>query len=117
VSWACHIATGKAWAGKRVNRGAVVYVVGEGGLGVPRRIRAWESSLNDNSPIDALYRIDCPVFPANPESAEQVICAAKDVEQETGLPVRLIVLDTLARCFGGSDENTAKDMGAFIQGC
>lgn len=117
VSWACHIATGKAWAGKRVNRGAVVYVVGEGGLGVPRRIRAWESSLNDNSPIDALYRIDCPVFPASQESAEQVIYAAKDVEQETGLPVRLIVLDTLARCFGGSDENTAKDMGAFIQGC
>nr|WP_247712306.1 AAA family ATPase [Morganella morganii] len=24
---------------------------------------------------------------------------------------------TLARCFGGSDENAAKDMGAFIQGC
>lgn len=33
------------------------------------------------------------------------------------MPVRLIILDTLARCFGGSDENAAKDMGAFIQGC
>lgn len=32
----------------------------------------------------------------------------------TGMPVRLIILDTLARCFGNSDENTARDMGAFI---
>ena len=32
-------------------------------------------------------------------------------------PGRLIILGTLARCFGGSDENAAKDMGAFIQGC
>ncbi|WP_218658489.1 helicase RepA family protein, partial [Enterobacter cloacae] len=25
--------------------------------------------------------------------------------------------DTLARCFGGNDENDARDMGAFIEGC
>lgn len=42
VSWACHIATGRAWAGKRVVNGAVMYVVGEGGIGVPRRVKAWE---------------------------------------------------------------------------
>ncbi|MBX9265093.1 helicase RepA family protein, partial [Klebsiella pneumoniae] len=34
-----------------------------------------------------------------------------------GKPVQLIVIDTLARCFGGNDENDAKDMGAFIEGC
>ncbi|WP_213991236.1 helicase RepA family protein [Sodalis sp. dw_96] len=117
VSWACHIATGKPWAERRVNQGAVIYVVGEGGIGVPRRIRAWEQTLNGGSPVDALFRVDCPVFPASPESVQQVIQAAADVEQETGMPVRLIILDTLARCFGGSDENAAKDMGAFIQGC
>ncbi|WCG84985.1 AAA family ATPase [Pectobacterium sp. A5351] len=97
VSWGCHIATGKPWAGKPVTQGAVIYVVGEGGIGVPRRIRAWEQTLNGGSPINALYRVDCPIFPASPESVQQVIRAA--------------------RCFGGSDENAAKDMGAFIQGC
>ncbi|EON3355511.1 helicase RepA family protein, partial [Yersinia enterocolitica] len=117
VSWACHIATGKPWASRRVTQGSVVYIVGEGGIGVPRRIRAWEMEFNDGTPIESLYRIDCPVFPASPESVEQVIKAAQDVTAQTGSPVRLIVLDTLARCFGGSDENTAKDMGAFIQGC
>ena len=33
------------------------------------------------------------------------------------MPVRLVVIDTLARCFGGNDENDARDMGAFIEGC
>jgi len=28
-----------------------------------------------------------------------------------------VVIDTLARCFGGNDENDARDMGAFIEGC
>lgn len=117
VSWGCHIATGKPWAGKPVTQGAVIYVVGEGGIGVPRRIRAWEETLNGGSAIDSLYRVDCPIFPASPESVQQVIKAANDVKAATGMPVRLIILDTLARCFGGSDENAAKDMGAFIQGC
>ncbi len=117
VSWGCHIATGKPWAGKPVTQGAVIYVVGEGGIGVPRRIRSWEQTLNSGSPIDALYRVDCPIFPASPESVQQVIQAARDVKVASGMPVRLIILDTLARCFGGSDENAAKDMGAFIQGC
>jgi putative DNA primase/helicase len=117
VSWGCHIATGKPWAGKPVTQGAVIYVVGEGGIGVPRRIRAWEEMLNGGSPIDALFRIDCPIFPASSDSVQQVIKAANDVRTATGMPVRLIILDTLARCFGGSDENAAKDMGAFIQGC
>ena len=117
VSWGCHIATGKPWAGKPVTQGAVIYVVGEGGIGVPRRIRAWEQTLNGGSPIDSLYRVDCPIFPASPDSVHQVIQAANDVKDATGMPVRLIILDTLARCFGGSDENAAKDMGAFIQGC
>ncbi len=117
VSWGCHIATGKPWAGKPVTQGAVIYVVGEGGIGVPRRIRAWEQTINGGSPIDALYRVDCPIFPASTESVQQVIQAASDVKAATGMPIRLIILDTLARCFGGSDENAAKDMGAFIQGC
>ncbi len=63
--------------------------------------------FNGGTPIESLYRIDCPVFPASPESVEQVIKAAQDVTAQTGSPVRLIVLDTLARCFGGSDENAA----------
>lgn len=117
VSWACHIASGHQWAGQRVTAGSVLYVVGEGGIGVPRRIRAWENVYNNGDRLDNLYLVNRPVFPVRPEEVSQVILAARQVEAATGEPVRFIVIDTLARCFGGNDENNARDMGAFIEGC
>lgn len=117
LSWACHIATGKQWNGSRVMSGAVLYVVGEGGIGVPRRVKAWADLHNQGIDPIYLYRVNCPVFFADPKQGHELEQAAKRIERETGLPLRLIVVDTLARCFGGGDENRAADMGAFIQGC
>jgi len=117
ISLACHVATGTPWAGQKVMQGAVVYVVGEGGIGVSRRIKAWEKVYNEDKPVTHLFRIDCPVHPASPESLAETLKAIQEIEAFCGMPVRLVILDTLARCFAGSDENTAKDMGAFIQGC
>lgn len=117
VSWACHIATGREWDGHRVTQGAVLYVVGEGGVGVPRRLRAWADQYMGSADIPSVYRIDMPVFMAVPEQVAELKIAAEQVKRETGSPVRLIVVDTVARCFGGGDENRAADMGAFIAGC
>ncbi|WP_340621533.1 AAA family ATPase [Xenorhabdus siamensis] len=114
-AWGCHIATGKAWAGKAVAQGSVLYVVGEGGIGVPRRIKAWE--IVNGQTVKNMYLINTPVFPASPAEVHELVIAAQQVESETGQPVRLIILDTLARCFGGADENDSKDMGAFVRGC
>lgn len=114
-SWGCHISTGKAWAGKTVAHGSVMYVVGEGGIGVPRRVKAWE--ITNGQTVDNMYLVNTPVFPASPSEVSEMVIAAKQVEAETGKPVRLIIIDTLARCFGGADENDSKDMGAFIRGC
>lgn len=115
ISWACHIATGKSWDGRRVEKGAVLYVVGEGGTGVPRRIKAWENTHQEKA--TNLCCVNQPVFVAAPLQVEQLRLAAEHVKQATGLPVALIVIDTLARCFGGADENKASDMGGFIAGC
>lgn len=117
VSWACHIAAGKKWAGRAVSGGSVLYVVGEGGIGVPRRIKAWENVYNGGEALNNFYLVNRPVFPVRSEEVNQVILAAKQVKATTGQPVRFIVIDTLARCFGGNDENDARDMGAFIEGC
>lgn len=114
-AWGCHIATGKAWAGKQVAQGSVLYVVGEGGIGVPRRIKAWE--IVNGQTVENMYLINTPVFPASPAEVHELVIAARQVETETDQPVRLIILDTLARCFGGADENDSKDMGAFVRGC
>lgn len=115
VSWACHIAAGAAWSGRKVEQGAVLYVVGEGGVGVPRRIRAWEQMHGQQ--VDNLWLVNRPVFPVRESEVSEVILAARQITAECGMPVRLVVIDTLARCFGGNDENDARDMGAFIEGC
>jgi hypothetical protein len=36
---------------------------------------------------------------------------------KAGEKPKLIVIDTLNRCFGGGDENSTKDMSAFVAGC
>jgi hypothetical protein len=40
-----------------------------------------------------------------------------DLIQRTGIDLRLIQIDTLARAFGGGNENDSQDMGAFIHNC
>lgn len=115
VSWACHIAAGVPWSDRKVTQGAVLYIVGEGGVGVPRRIKAWEQVHKQSA--DNLFLVNRPVFPVRRQEVNEVLLAAREVEAECGLPVRLVVIDTLARCFGGNDENDARDMGAFIEGC
>lgn len=116
LDWACHIASGIDWDGHKVKQGAVLYVAGEGGFGVKKRVRAWELR-HKGANLDNLARLSGPVFPANYEEVERVMDYYQDIKAETGQDVKLIILDTLARCYGGNDENSSKDMGAFITGC
>lgn len=115
ISWACHIASGINWGEKKVSQGIVLYIVGEGGIGVPRRIKAWELSYNKS--INDLYLINSPIFLASKKEVKVILDLAEYIKNRHKLPIQMIVIDTLARCFGGADENDAKDMGAFIRGC
>lgn len=117
VSWACCIAAGREWNGAKVDKGAVLYVVGEGGLGAPRRFRGWEMVHNRSEQLQNLFKIDGAIYPADTFSRECLVGSVKQVEATTNKPVRLIVIDTLARCFVGGDENRSDDMGAFVAGC
>jgi hypothetical protein len=47
----------------------------------------------------------------------QELAALNKTLKELPKPPALIVIDTLARCFVGGDENSAKDMGLFVQAC
>ena len=112
IDWACRIATGTPWRGHAVQSGPVVYVAGEGQQGFGRRIRAWSEhngvSLNDAP----LYVAPAVAIPDAGQLTE--LMQAFDSLDE---PPALIVLDTLARCFGGGDENSTKDMSAFVSAC
>jgi len=116
LDWACHVATGKNWDGHKVKQGAVLYVAGEGGFGVTQRVRAWELQHQVET-LNNLARLSVPVFPAKEDQIGVVLNYCQEIKAKTGHSVKLVILDTLARCYGGNDENSSKDMGAFILGC
>lgn len=116
LDWACHIASGMDWDGHKVNQGSALYVAAEGGYGVTQRVRAWELQHQINA-IEGLARLSVPVSPADSNHVDAVLDYCHENESKTDHGVKLIILDTLARCYGGHDENSSKDMGGFIVGC
>ena len=53
--------------------------------------------------------------PVNFVAPDKVRAFIAEIEKTVGKPV-LIVVDTLARCFVGGEENSAKEMGEFVDG-
>jgi len=112
IDWACRIATGTPWRGHAVKGGPVIYIAGEGQLGFGRRIRAWSEHHGVSLTGIPLY-----VAPAVAITEPgQLIQLATAIDAEAGQP-SLIILDTLARCFGGGDENATQDMSRFVSAC
>lgn len=111
IDWACRIATGTPWRGHDVTPGPVVYVAGEGQQGFGRRIRAWSEHHDVNLNGAPLFIAPAVAIP-EPAGLMPLVTAIDAVERPA-----LIVLDTLARCFGGGDENSTQDMSRFVSAC
>lgn len=113
IDLACCIATGTPWHGNKTNPGPVFYIAGEGQNGLMRRFAAW-SQHNDiplaGAPMFVGHR---PAQLVNAVAAATVANAVEEMQEASGQAPALIVVDTLARNFGG-DENSQEDMGAFI---
>lgn len=113
IDLACCIATGTPWHSKKTTPGAVFYIAGEGQNGLDRRFAAW-SQGNDISLADApLFSSSRPAMLCSAKGAAEVANAVETIAAESAKNPALIVVDTLARNFGG-DENSQEDMGAFI---
>lgn len=109
LSWALSIASGTAWQGHSVTSMPVLYVSGEGGGGLARRIGAWQVNTTSLA-VPKLYVILGTVVLTNREHVE----ALRDDIRAVG--AGLLVIDTLARSMAGADENSSKDMGLAING-
>jgi len=112
------IARGTSWMGRRVEQGAVLYVAGEGGLGVKKRLRAYRQEHG----ISADERVPFILIPEpidlykGEEHADQLIVEAQHwAAQLPDDPIRLIVIDTFSASTPGADENSAKDMSPVLQ--
>lgn len=109
LDMAMSIATGKEWRGKRVTPGYVLYVAGEGQAGMQKRIAGWRDSFGAG--------LAKPMFGMVPQAVAMPTDQLGELLELIGsLAVKpsLIVLDTLARTFGGGDENSQRDMNAYV---
>ncbi|WP_050792498.1 AAA family ATPase [Aminomonas paucivorans] len=112
VGLACSVATGRYFCGRKVRQGVVAYVAGEGARGLARRIAGWEE--HHGVLVDRLALSNCAADLATLEGIEEASAALAVIREEAGEPLALIVLDTVARCLAGADENSSQDVGRFI---
>lgn len=117
LNWACSVASGKEWNNKKVTQCNVLYIAGEGGIGVPRRIKAWSTQHISGQQVKNLYRINHPVIFNQTDEVSALIQTIHTHQSKHEQEFGLIIIDTLARCFGHACENKAEDMNAFIAAC
>ncbi|KAF0138685.1 MAG: Uncharacterized protein FD153_1167 [Rhodospirillaceae bacterium] len=110
---AYHVATGTRWYGETVEQGAVVYVAAESPGSIRRRLVGLRRYYDQ--PDIPLVMVSCPIdLRSRNGDTEDLIGLINTVGDAYGVPVRLIVFDTLARVIAGGDENSGQDMGALI---
>lgn len=102
------VATGINWHGRTVKQAQVVYVAGEGFYGYVKRIAAWkEEHVRAGMPF---FLFDNTVRMLDVNDVDAFIQQI----HEAGVKPGLVVLDTLSRAFVGGDENSQRDMAAFV---
>ncbi len=109
---AASIASATPWHGRSVTPGAVVYVVAEGVRGLQARVEAWAHARRVAIPERLFIGTDAVQLHLQEDPDEFV----RDVRAQVNEPISLVVLDTLARCFRGGEENSAKDTGLLVHG-
>jgi len=129
---AARVALGVPWHGQHHTRMAsVVYVMAEGQLGLRLRLSAWlrvvrqcvstDPTLNLDDIKEALrprfFAFDDAVPLIEATEVDNFIAALLRLAEDIAEMPGLIVLDTLARCFLGGDENSSRDMGLLVEAC
>jgi hypothetical protein len=111
---ALRVAAGGPWRGRRVSRGAVLYIAAEAGGSALNRVEAFKRETGLTAlPFDL---VPCAVNLLDPASdVDRVIDSAKASAAELGVSPSLVIIDTLSRAFGGGDENGSVDMGGFVR--
>jgi hypothetical protein len=111
IDLAASIACGKDFGGRELkHQGPVIYLAGEGPYGIRLRFLAWLKQQNiEGWPEEIALVPDLPNF-GDPAQVKEFVAEAREFAP------RLVVIDTLSQATLGADENSAKDMGAVIDG-
>jgi AAA domain len=111
LDWGLSIAIGVPWLGHQVRTGPVVYVYAETPSDLKARVPAW-CMAHDVSPLEFL------MLPArvNITDAGERDGLVRLIEQR-GVTPALVIIDTLAKCSGATDEQNNTEMGRFVDAC
>ncbi len=94
-----------------VKQGAVLYIAAEGAGVFQYRVRAWCSEHEVDPLMIPFWVIPMPVNLRDPSCQQELLAIIAETH-----PI-LIVVDTVARCTPGAEENSARDMGEVIAFC
>lgn len=109
--WGVCIALGENWQGKRVERGNVIYVCGEGYEGVRRRLKALEIHYGLSFDGAGMYLLPTPI---NLLGGKYIENLTQEMNELHG-GISMIVIDTLHANAAGLEENSNKEMGEVIE--
>jgi hypothetical protein len=105
---------GMDWHGHRTVQGAVAYIVAEGARGAGKRVKAWKRHHGVTHTKSPFVVIPTAVNFADEEEVARLIEQLRRIERENELKFRMVVIDTLAKCMKGGEENSAKEMGLAL---
>nr|WP_277350565.1 helicase RepA family protein [Novosphingobium olei] len=118
VDLALHVAWGRPWRNREVDRGAIVYLSLEGAQGIRNRLAAFRRHHNVPGLDLPFVAMPQPVnLLDNDADVHAVIALVKHVAEQTGLTVAMVIIDTLSRAMAGGNENSPEDMTALIGNC
>jgi hypothetical protein len=99
--------------GRKTRKGLIIYVAAESGDRIKNRVVAMQDSFPLQSIPVRVITSKINLY-SDTVDLERLVVAVKAAEQEFGMPVAAIVIDTLARATPGMNENTSEDMGLAI---
>jgi len=102
-------------------QGCVIYLSGEGHIGMKRRIRAWgrlRGKMLTDAELEAMpfhYNKGVPLAQDSLAEAKAFISAVKAKVEAAGGEVVLVVIDTMARSLGGLNENESSTAAQYLE--
>lgn len=103
------LAHGLEWMDRETRKGVTLYVAGEGGNAIQKRLRAFNLH-HGVGPSPDFFMLPESIGLVEASQADDLIEAI----QAVGITPTFVVLDTLARTLGPGDENSAEDVGKYI---
>jgi hypothetical protein len=115
LDMALHIALKREWQGRKIEGGGVIYVAAEGGRRIKDRLVAFRKAHSLAGQKVPFYLARGSIDLLTPNSDTKLLVEEiKAATERLQVPIRLIVVDTLARAIAGGNENAFEDMSAFV---